>query len=113
MGSELITQLGVPVIAVLLILDKVIALTKKPKTCAEHCITGNKLRQQVEEVHRVLMVDDVDGVKRIYTPRSLETALMRLADVLEKQTEMLQTLGMQQKDMLRELGDGNDRRSSR
>ncbi len=50
--------------------------------------------------------DDDEGVKVWYVRKSLETAIVKLADNIEKQTALLDRLATEVKDVNKKLDDG-------
>lgn len=79
-------------------------------TTGEHSILERKLavllqkvdpiEKQMADVHAWMSKEDGDGVKLVYTRRSLEEAIVALAESLDRQTKVLAEVAREQRTVI-------------
>ncbi len=94
-------QLGVGGIFALLVIDRVLQFISRKKNGVADL---QEVARQVNDLWVWHNKEDDEGVKIWYMRKSLETAIVRLADNIEVQTELLRVLHEDHKDSYRSLG---------
>jgi len=107
--DELITQAGVGGVLSILILREVLPFMSKAKAKAngevvkELADRAARADHQLTSIHKTLDAKDQDGVRLIYSRRSLDDVINRLATCIEKQTEMMRDMHGEVKDTRRDV----------
>lgn len=88
MVSEQLVQLGIGGFAVIAVLQTVqIFIPFVSKNGRNGTV---KMQQQIRDLHIWHDKEDSQGVKTWYVPRSLEAAIVKLTDSIDRQTKMIE-----------------------
>ena len=97
--EQLVLELGVGGLFALFIIREVLTFLKDKKNSAAGAEDLSKLCRQVEELHVWHSKTDQDGVPVWYVRRSLEDAIEKLAENIEKQTDLFHAMHREMADV--------------